>query len=605
MKNSKILMVGAGGIGCELLKDLVMSGFENIEIIDLDTIDLSNLNRQFLFRHKHIGKSKSEVAAESALEFNPLTNIKAYQGNVKDEKFGVEFYKQFAIVLMALDNVEARRHVNRLCLAADVPVVESGTQGYLGQVQVIQKSKFECYDCTPKATKKTYAVCTINNTPSKPIHCIVWAKWKFKDYFTVTEQEKDDDENESQIKDDEYLQEEEQKLNKELSDNGYEKWLFRSLFNFEIIKRIRLQEITKKDLWAGRDPPKPLPLPWSESYSSPSSSSSSSSGQIKDQKVWSYEENVNMFLQSVENLKKEKELKGSIDWDKDHEEALNFVTAASNLRAQTFNIPLQSRFDVKAAAGNIIPAIATSNAIISGIIVLEAIKILNEQIDSCKYTYLLQNPSGSKRVIMGVDLEKPNPDCYVCSSHYLNVKIDVEQTTLKYFIDNVLKQSIGMIAPSLFIGSTLIYEYYDEMEDDEKEDMEKRSLKTLKELNIISGTLLMVEDEMQVLELELSVTHQEFKNNNDENQEEQSLNFIISGNTDDIIPTNMEDDEPNDVTNNNNNEDEGEDDTDSGIIIVRSSKRPSSVLNNNNNLQPPSKKQKLNNNVNEDDIIIL
>lgn len=54
-------MVGAGGIGCELLKDLVMAGFGTIEIVDLDTIDLSNLNRQFLFRHEHIKKSKALV----------------------------------------------------------------------------------------------------------------------------------------------------------------------------------------------------------------------------------------------------------------------------------------------------------------------------------------------------------------------------------------------------------------------------------------------------------------------------------------------------------------------------------------------------------------
>ena len=97
-----------------------------------------------------------------------------------DEKFGVDYFQKFDLVLMALDNLEARRYVNRLSLAADVPVIESGTAGFLGQVQVIKKGIFECYDCQPKPRPKTYAVCTINNTPSKPIHCIVWAKWKFK-----------------------------------------------------------------------------------------------------------------------------------------------------------------------------------------------------------------------------------------------------------------------------------------------------------------------------------------------------------------------------------------------------------------------------------------
>lgn len=152
------MMVGAGGIGCELLKNLALTGFGEIHIVDLDTIDLSNLNRQFLFRTEHIKKSKAlvcehalppygdsaradniQVAKESAGRFNPNVKIEAYHDNIKDERFNVAWFKTFGIVFNALDNVDARRHVNKMCLAADVPLVESGTAGFNGQVQVIRK----------------------------------------------------------------------------------------------------------------------------------------------------------------------------------------------------------------------------------------------------------------------------------------------------------------------------------------------------------------------------------------------------------------------------------------------------------------------------------
>jgi ubiquitin-like 1-activating enzyme E1 B len=82
-------MVGAGGIGCELLKTLVLSGFQNVEMIDLDTIDVSNLNRQFLFRRKHVGMSKALVARESAMKFRAGSDLTvvAHHRNVKDQEF--------------------------------------------------------------------------------------------------------------------------------------------------------------------------------------------------------------------------------------------------------------------------------------------------------------------------------------------------------------------------------------------------------------------------------------------------------------------------------------------------------------------------------------
>jgi molybdopterin/thiamine biosynthesis adenylyltransferase len=76
-----------------------------------------------------------KVAVESVTKFRPAAKLTAHHCNIKEAQFGVDFFKRFAVVLNGLDNLEARKHVNRLCLAAEVPLVESGTQGYLGQVR--------------------------------------------------------------------------------------------------------------------------------------------------------------------------------------------------------------------------------------------------------------------------------------------------------------------------------------------------------------------------------------------------------------------------------------------------------------------------------------
>ena len=194
IQTSKILLVGSGGIGCELLKNLALSGFRHVEVIDLDTIDVSNLNRQFLFRSQHVGKPKCEVACRAAQNMVPVdmasVNYIAHHGNVCDNsKFNVQYVSGFALVLNALDNVTARRRVNRLCLAANIPLVEAGTTGYLGQVKVIDKSSnLACYECATQETQKVYPICTIRSTPSMPVHTIVWAKELYKLLFGVVEE---------------------------------------------------------------------------------------------------------------------------------------------------------------------------------------------------------------------------------------------------------------------------------------------------------------------------------------------------------------------------------------------------------------------------------
>jgi ubiquitin-like 1-activating enzyme E1 B len=87
-----------------------MSGFEDIEVVDLDTIDVSNLNRQFLFKARHVGQSKAKVAAEAAVEFNSAAKIVSHLGNIKAPEFGASFMKKFDIVFNALDNAGMLRY---------------------------------------------------------------------------------------------------------------------------------------------------------------------------------------------------------------------------------------------------------------------------------------------------------------------------------------------------------------------------------------------------------------------------------------------------------------------------------------------------------------
>lgn len=184
LKTSRILVIGAGGLGCEILKNLALTGFKHIDIIDMDTIDVSNLNRQFLFRPRDVGMSKAITAAnfiKHRMNDGEL-NIVGHNCRIQDKP--TSFYQQFDLVICGLDSVEARRWINAtLVTMVDselnnlVPLIDGGTEGFRGQSRVILPMLTSCYECTLDMVtpKVTYPVCTIANTPRLPEHCIEWA----------------------------------------------------------------------------------------------------------------------------------------------------------------------------------------------------------------------------------------------------------------------------------------------------------------------------------------------------------------------------------------------------------------------------------------------
>lgn len=184
LKSAKILVIGAGGLGCEILKNLALTGFKQIHIIDMDTIDVSNLNRQFLFRASDVGRPKAEVASEFVSERidDQLLQITAHCCKIQD--MPLDFYRGFDAVVCGLDSVEARRWINATLVSFSyeedntiIPLIDGGTEGFRGQSRVIIPSFTSCYECTLDmiSPKTTYPVCTIANTPRLPEHCIEWA----------------------------------------------------------------------------------------------------------------------------------------------------------------------------------------------------------------------------------------------------------------------------------------------------------------------------------------------------------------------------------------------------------------------------------------------
>ena len=489
ISSANILLVGAGGIGCELLKLLITTGFKHISVVDMDKIEKSNLNRQFLFDRSCIGKYKSEMAVQSVhkLRQDSSLDLKAYVGNIKDKKkFPDSFFSQFTLILNALDNIDARYYINRIAMSMKIPLIDSGSEGYFGSVSCYRRGETPCYDCTQKVPDKTIPICSIRLKPEKIEHCIAWGKTLFEKLFSTNSSQ---NEKEGCLDDYDYLN----KKNSVLD-------ILQKLYYDEIVKLKKTAEETDNSeykLFKGIDVGNIIKEKYSdfekESAIIYESFSNNTEEWYKAPTKENVKELISIFYHSFNLLVKLTE-STPIVFDKENDTIIMFIYSCSNLRALNFLIATSSKFTVKQIAGNIIPAIASTNNIVASIQVIESIKTLYGKKTEIKNVNYLKEKEIRGSTSMNLEI---NPNCATCSESSLAIANAKELKKTVDFDAYSIEDCLNLL--SLFFGKekydemqidlnkTIIFEKGEHLDEEEVEYYNEFMKKTLSSLNASKG----------------------------------------------------------------------------------------------------------------------
>ena len=146
LKKARVLVIGAGGLGCPVLLYLTAAGVGNIGIIDFDTVDESNLQRQVVFTTEDIGKNKALTAKERLLARNNCIQITAFPERLTN-KNALELFSQYDIIIDGTDNFSTRYLVNDACVLTDKPLVYGAIFKFEGQVTVFSYQNGPTYRC--------------------------------------------------------------------------------------------------------------------------------------------------------------------------------------------------------------------------------------------------------------------------------------------------------------------------------------------------------------------------------------------------------------------------------------------------------------------------
>ena len=147
LRQARVLVIGAGALGNEILKNLALLGCANIAIVDMDSIEASNLSRSILYREADIGRSKAEAAAEAVRKILPQAGVQAITADAV-QGLGLGVFGWADVVLAGLDNREARLWINRACWKMKRPWIDGAIEGINGVARVFLPGAPPCYECT-------------------------------------------------------------------------------------------------------------------------------------------------------------------------------------------------------------------------------------------------------------------------------------------------------------------------------------------------------------------------------------------------------------------------------------------------------------------------